>query len=192
MENVNNIIANSTVKGAAHQTVCEKSYYAQPYNLDAQGFYFSTLDEYEEKANHCRDSFGLPVEEFEIMFIDGSREEAQLFSACSVNQANLGQFLAILEDLPEYQQPALFYLCDVQGVNMEEAMEKIDEVCTTEQDLEDYGYDLFFELYGHDIPESLHCYIDTKSFCRDLEIGGDVCSFEFAGTTHLCTNAACI
>lgn len=192
MENVNNIIANSTVKGAAHQTVCEKSYYAQPYSLDAQGFYFSTLKEYEEKVNQCRDSFGLPVEEFEIMFIDGSREEAQLFSACSVNQANLGQFLAILEDLPEYQQPALFYLCDVVGYGMEEALSKIDDVSIYSGELKDAAEELFDECYAHEIPDHLKNYIDYDSFARDCELGGDMAEFEFAGGTYTITNAACV
>ena len=53
MENVNNIIANNSIKGAAHQTACEKSYYAQPYNPDAQGFYFNDLENYEAQAGAC-------------------------------------------------------------------------------------------------------------------------------------------
>lgn len=192
MENVNNIIANNSVKGAAHQTACEKSYFAQPYSLDAQGFYFSTLEEYEEKVNQCRDSFGLPVEEFEIMFIDGSSEEAGLFKACSVNQANLGQFLSIIEDLPEYQQPALFYLCDVVGYGMEEAMNKLDDVSIYSGELKDAAEELFDECYAHEIPDHIKNYIDYDAFARDCELGGDMTEFEFAGDTYTITNAACL
>ncbi len=192
MENVNNIIANNQVQVAAHQKACEKSYFAQPYSLDAQGFYFSTLEEYEEKVNQCRDSFGLPVEEFEIMFIDGSSEEAQLFNACSVNQANFGQFLSIIEDLPEYQQPALFYLCDVVGYGMEEAMNKLDDVSIYSGELKDAAEELFDECYAHEIPDHIKNYIDYDAFARDCELGGDMTEFEFAGETYTITNAACI
>lgn len=192
MENVNNISANNQVQIAAHQTACEKSYYAQPYNLDATGFYFSTLEEYEEKVNQCRDSFGLAVEEFELMFIDGSDEEAQLFKACSVNQANLGQFLEIIEDVPAYQLPALFYLCDVHGYNMEEAMDKIDDVTIYTGELKDAAEELFDECYAHEIPDHLKHYIDYDAFARDCEMGGDMTEFEFAGETYTVTNAACI
>jgi len=192
MENVNNSIANNQFKGAALQIACEKSYYAQPYNLDAAGFYFSTLEEYENKVSQCCDRFGLAVEEFELMFIDGSDEEAQLFKACSVNQANLGEFLAIIEDVPAYQLPALFYLCDVHGYNMEEAMNKIDDVTIYTGELKDAAEELFDECYAHEIPDHLKNYIDYDAFARDCEMGGDMSEFEFAGTTYTVTNAASI
>ncbi len=191
MENININRTEIQVNGEAHQRSCEKSYYAQPYNPDARGFYFSTQEEFEEKFSQCRDSFGLVVEEFELMFIDGSSEEAQLFKACSVNQASLGQFLAIIEDLPEYQQPALFYLCDVHGLSMEEAMDKLDDVSIYSGELKDAAAELFDECYAHAIPENLRNYIDYDAFARDCELGGDMTEFEFAGDTYTVTNAVC-
>ncbi|MDQ0314912.1 hypothetical protein [Amorphus orientalis] len=46
-------------------------YFAQPYSLAAVGFYFSDLAEYEAKVSRCRDDHGMPVEEFELQYIDG-------------------------------------------------------------------------------------------------------------------------
>ena len=46
--------------------------YAQPYDVEASGFYFSSLEEYEKKAKKNKNSYGQQVEEYEFQFIDGS------------------------------------------------------------------------------------------------------------------------
>jgi len=40
--------------------------HAQPYDISANGFFFTSAEEYTQKANNCRNDFGGPVEEFEI------------------------------------------------------------------------------------------------------------------------------
>ena len=44
-------------------------YHTTPYDISATGFYFSTYDEYAEKAASHRNEHGDPVEEYEIQFI---------------------------------------------------------------------------------------------------------------------------
>ena len=63
--------------------------HAQPYNLDAVGFYFESAEEFTTKAEGLTDCHGLPVEEFEIQFIDGDTGDAQLFEVCGINQTGL-------------------------------------------------------------------------------------------------------
>lgn len=189
MENVNNIIANNNqINGAAHQKACEESYYAQPYSLDATGFFFTSLEDYKEKAEALRDHFGNAVEEFEIMFIDG--DDSQLFSACGINQANMATWFDDVAVLDEKEKAALFYLVSVVGYSLSDAMDKIDEVCLYEGDLEDAAEELFNECYAHTIPENLRFYIDYKAFARDCEMGGDMAEFDYDGTTYTCTNAS--
>jgi hypothetical protein len=48
------------------------TFYAQPYDITATGFYFKTAEEYQEKAGRLRNSADRPVEEFELQFIDGA------------------------------------------------------------------------------------------------------------------------
>lgn len=50
----------------------ELSLYAQPYDLEAKGFYFNSLEDYEKKAAKNKNSYGGIVEEYEYQFIDGS------------------------------------------------------------------------------------------------------------------------
>ena len=45
--------------------------YAQPYNIDATGFYFDSAEDYDAKAKGNFDRYGQFVEEYEIQFIDG-------------------------------------------------------------------------------------------------------------------------
>ncbi|WP_035383106.1 antirestriction protein ArdA [Ferriphaselus sp. R-1] len=172
----------------AHQKAYPE-FYAQPYNLDARGFYFTTTEEFETLSSQCVDAYGLPVEEFEIQFIDGTSAEADLFRACSVNQANLGQFLALLDETDDHQLPALAYLCDL-GYSMEQAMNSMDDVTIFHGNLSDAAEELFDECYLHQIPEHLHAYIDYDCFANDCQISGDMVEFEFGGETYTITNAA--
>ena len=64
--------------------------YAQPYDISAEGFYFRGKDEYEKKAKEARNSYGDPVEEFEIQFIDGGLIDCKLAKAIDISQAKLG------------------------------------------------------------------------------------------------------
>jgi hypothetical protein len=62
--------------------------FAQPYDISAYGFYFETAAEYEEKADKLLNSYGQPVEEFEMQFIDGEGIDSELFKRawCSSRQ----------------------------------------------------------------------------------------------------------
>jgi len=52
--------------------------YAQPYDITANGFYFETVEEYNTQASKLRNSYGQPVEKFELQFIDGEGNDAAL------------------------------------------------------------------------------------------------------------------
>jgi len=46
-----------------------------------------------------------------------------------------------------------------------------DAYCGEWDSEEAYGEELFDELYAHEIPENLRCYIDYEAFARDLFMG---------------------
>ena len=80
-------------------------YHATPYDISATGFYFSTYDEYIEKAAKHKNEYGDPVEEYEIQFIDG--DNAALFKAVGVNQANLKDWFDRYESMDGRSRLAL-------------------------------------------------------------------------------------
>lgn len=164
--------------------------FAQPYNLDAQGFYFHSTEEFETQSENLRDRFGCPVEEFEIQFIDG--EGADLFEACGINQSNLFMWFDEIEVLDEHEKISLYFLAGILGYSLDSAMNKIDEVSIFHGDAQEAAEELFDDCYAHAIPENLRFYFDIEKLARDLEIGGDFNEFEYDNTTYTCTNACCL
>jgi hypothetical protein len=164
--------------------------YAQPYNIDATGFYFDSLKDYETKAENLTDRYGQPVEEFEIQFIDGDAPE--LFEACRIHQGNLDTWFDEVEPMTDYDKIALYFLCNCQGYQLDNAMQKLEDVSLSETTLQGAAEEFFDEIYLPEIPESVRFYIDYAKFARDCEIGGDMTEFEYNGTAWTCTNACCV
>lgn len=163
-------------------------FFAQPYDQSATGFYFTDFADYEAQAAALTNSYGQPVEEFEIQFIDGP--DAELFNACGVDQSNLEQWFDDVEDLDDHHKIALFYLMDNNVVaDIDTALGKFDDVMFEEGDLSQAAEVMFDDLYLHEIPDHLHNYINYEAFARDLECGGDAVEFDFNGTTYTVTNA---
>ena len=75
--------------------------FAQPYDISANGFYFDTVERYDDKAKSLRNSYGEPVEEFEIQFIDGDDIDAAVFDAVEEQLAlqEEAELFALLEPL---------------------------------------------------------------------------------------------
>ena len=69
------------------------------------------------------------------------------------------------------------------GYNLDQALEKMNDACIYQGDLLEAATEMFDECYLHTLPNNLKYYIDYKKFARDCELGGDMCEFEYAGTT---------
>ncbi|WP_176322308.1 antirestriction protein ArdA [Burkholderia vietnamiensis] len=188
IQNRTNSNVNSLNDGLPQRQVAETTYHAQPYNLDACGFYFTSLEDYTAKAEANVDRWGAPVEEYELQLVDGTDAEACLFSTLRISQANLDTWFDVV-DLDEREQAALAYLVGDLGYSLADALDKIDDVMLQEGSIEDVGADMFDELYLHEVPEHLHAYLDRAAWVRDYRLNGDLCETEFAGQTFTVTNA---
>lgn len=162
--------------------------HATPFNLDATGFYFEGLEDYQTKSESHLDSYGNLVEEFEIQFIEG--DDAALFEACGIDQSNLNIWFDDIEFLQDYEKISLYYLVRCAGYTLSQGLDKLDEPCITESSLKDAAIELFDECYLHTIPENVRYYIDYDRFARDCELGGDLTEFEYNNRTYTCTNAS--
>ena len=185
--NNNNQVAQFLAPETSTEQYFSTTLFAQPYNIDAQGFYFHSTEEFETLSESLRDRFGCPVEEFEIQFIEG--DDADLFEVCSINQANLFMWFDEIEVLDDHEKISLYFLTGALGYSLDCAMEMIDEVNIFHGDAQEAAEELFDDCYAHTIPENLRIYFDMEKFARDLEIGGDFNEFEYDGTTYTCTNS---
>ncbi len=164
------------------------SYFACPYNLDAAGFHFNSLDEYSERAAGCVDSFGSVVEEFELQFIDGAAADAELFEALGVSQASLSVWFDRAEDLHAEAKAAAFYLASQCGRTAEDALDDAEDVVIREGELVEAATEQFDEFYS-DLPQSVRMYVDLDAYARDCRLNGELDEFEFAGSTYTVLNA---
>lgn len=162
-------------------------YFANPYDTEATGFYFTSHEEYAEKSAALLNRSGAPVEEFMINYIDG--DDAQLFEACKITQSNLELWFDEVESLEDYEKAALFYLTSVNGQDVRKALDNMEDYSFSKGCLLDAATDLFDERYLNGIPEGARYYIDYEAFARDRALNGEMYEFTFNGETYTCTSA---
>lgn len=144
-------------------TIC-----AVPYDTSASAFYFNTVDEYHEKY-----AKRLPVEEYELQFIDGYNPK--LFSEAGICQSNLENWFQSLEGIEDDSDDgiSLRYLLSM-GYSLIDALSKFKEVMVFRGKPSDYAYELFEDSR---IPEHLANYIAYDAIARDMEINGEIAEF---------------
>ncbi len=148
-------------------TVC----HAQPYDTSVSGFYFSTIEEYRAKAAKNRNNEGQIFDEYELQFIDGEQVDAELFSAISVTQSNLCDFLTACENWEEYDKIKVIICVGECGYRFDFKKDSPDQF-----DLDLYELDSLKELAEYfvdeglfgEIPDHLGHYLDYNAMARDL------------------------
>lgn len=147
--------------------------YAQPYDITATGFYFETADEYAAKAAVTRNGLGLPVEEFEIQFIDGEDIDAALAGAWGINQANFPAFFDAVEEWDEEEKRRYIIAvgeCGYAHADVAEDPCGIDIDLYAVSSLRDLAIEFVEEGLFGDIPEPVRFYIDYDAIACDLAV----------------------
>ena len=148
-------------------------FYAQPYDISAEGFYFREFDEYSNQAATAKNQYGDKVEEFEIQFIDGNQLDCELAKAWGVNQANIERFIEVSEEWDD-EEKIRFILAVGEGSLSFDP----DTVDPWNLDIDVYRMDSLEELavevvegwcFG-DTSDRLKPYIDYKAIADDLSI----------------------
>ena len=160
--------------------------FAQPYDIAASGFYFDDEETFQRLADANRNSYGQPVEEYEIQFIDGERIDCELARACRLNQGNFATFFDAVDTLDDGQKVRFIVANGEGGYSLELTAEDIESV---EIDLYEMGSleDLAREfvdegLFG-EVPEWLTNHIDHASIARDLSV--EYSQTDVAGTSYV-------
>ena len=147
--------------------------FAQPYDISATGFYFESADEYGHKADACKNSYGDPVEEFEIQFIDGEQIDCEFAKALGLYQSNIESFFDAVDDWSDDQKIRFIIAKGECGYDLDPAGDNVDQI-----DLDIYEVDTLEELaeqfldeglFG-DVPQNLVNYISLEAIARDLAV----------------------
>jgi len=153
--------------------------YANPYNTSVNGFFFSNPEEYKAKSSVLTDSFGQPVEEYEIDYVEG--ELSQLFKSCGIDQCTLGLWFEELEELSQEDQVEIYYRCKHLGQDSQEAIYELNDSGSINNcSIINYAYNYIDDCGVLDsLPEILQRYFDYHAFARDLELNGEVTEFRY-------------
>ncbi|MGB4056830.1 MAG: antirestriction protein ArdA [Alphaproteobacteria bacterium] len=162
------------------------NFFAQPYDISADGFFFETVEEYNVKAGKLRNSYGQPVEEFELQFIDGESIDVDLFKALGVHQGNFPAYLKATEEWSEDDKIRIIIAVGHNGYSFDLGTDSPDQL-----DVTWYQMDRLKELAEHfveeglygEIPKSLQNYIDYKAIAYDL--GMDYSQITIDGTNYI-------
>ncbi len=145
--------------------------YAQPYDISAKGFYFDSIEEYNQKASKNFNKIGLQVEEYEIQFIYGENIDAELFEAAGINQSNIADFFDACDNWSDNEKYKVIIAVGEGHYSFDFKMVEPDDF-----DLDIFEMDTMQELAEHftseglfgNIPEYLKYYIDYDAIALDL------------------------
>lgn len=169
-------------------------YYAQPYGIGASGFYFDSLEDFNKKFKAAAKR---GVEEFELEFINGSNEDAQLFNSLGVSQATIDRWFEDIQPLDEHKKAGLYVLHAMMGENdIDKMLEMVedDNPIVFEGNIKDYAYEYIEDTgsldnavqqiaksreklrdkkqYG-EYEQFINQYFDYESYGRDFLINAD-------------------
>lgn len=147
--------------------------HAQPYDMSANGFYFDDCEQYQKRASALRNTYGDPVEEFEIQFIDGDNIDCELAEAWGIHQANIKEYFDAV-DAWETGEKIKYIIAVGEGgythAQLTDAPNDIDieihELDTLKELAEQFAEE---GLFG-DISERLQFYLDYDAIARDLGV----------------------
>lgn len=144
--------------------------FAQPYNINATGFYFETIDEYNQKYTNNHDEYGQFVEEYEIQFINGDSIDAELFKKLSISQCNINLYLEKIEEWDDRQKVQILIAsecsCDIdlKTIDPDDFDINLYEMSNLRELAEQFVNE---GLYG-EIPENIIKYLDYNKIVREL------------------------
>lgn len=145
--------------------------HAQPYDIDATGFYFDDLKQYQTKAKANKNRYGQPVEEYEIQLIDAESIDCDLAKAWGLNQINFAAYFDAVNSWDDFEKQQFIIAVGEGGYTFD-----YKTVSASDFDVDIYFVNSMKELaeqfvdeglYG-EIPDSLQYYIDTDAMARDL------------------------
>ena len=147
--------------------------FAQPYDIDATGFYFTSVDEYTAKADRCVNRYGQRVEEFEIQFIDGELIDCLLAEACGLYQSSISSYFECADAWDDDDKTRFIIAVDECGYDfdLEGSPSDLPEIDIYEEDsLKDLAMQFVDEGLFGEVPESFARYIDFDAIARDLAV----------------------
>lgn len=147
--------------------------YAQPYNINAEGFYFRSAEEYAKLAASLTDRYGNAVEEFEIQMIEAEDIDCELAKAWDLSQCNFAAYLDAADKWSDDDKLTVIiavgecgYDLDPKSIDPNDFDVQVFEL----HSMRDLAIEFVEDGVLGDIPKALQYYIDYDAFARDLAV----------------------
>lgn len=147
------------------------TFYAQPYDLTAAGFYFTDETSYRETINSVVNDYGERVEEFEIQFINGFVLDSKLARVIEPTQGNIIAMMEAMATWTEEQKVKVILAVGEGGLSFDMETDDPDEIeidLYPDMTLTDLAYQFADEGLMGDLPDRLLIYLDYDRIARDL------------------------
>lgn len=157
--------------------------HAQPYDIEASGFYFHNMEEYETKYARNKNRYGQPVEEYELQFIDGEGNQELL------DRLPLKEFFEIVETWDSEDIEKIEMLADCVGWHYigntaDEIKEKFDDliVYTSSHNKDDLGAEVMenSDSVAYEAIKPYSHYFDFERWLNDNRDG----TYYYKSGTH--------
>lgn len=143
--------------------------YANPYAYGAQGFFFDSAESFEKQIKSAS------WEECSIEYIDG--DNPKLFAAAGIHQGNVHRWFEDLDHLSDEDDEgiAIRYLLDDVGYDLDQALERANDVQLYRGTSADYAAELLADCYEiNKLPSVIRYHIDYEGIARDMEINSEI------------------
>jgi len=147
--------------------------YAQPFDLDASGFYLDNAEEYAAKAGSLRNRYGQPVEEVEIEFTGGEAIDAELFQALRIGHTDIEAFFDGVREWTLDQKVKVIIAVGEVGYVFtpgEDHPDHFDVDVYAVDSLRDLAEQIVDDGLISEIPEAIANYLDYDAIVRELSM----------------------
>ncbi len=147
--------------------------HAQPYDMDATGFYFTSYEDYTAKADKAVNTYGQHVDEFEIQFIEGDLLDCLFAEACGLYQSNIKAFFECADAWDEGDKTRFIIAVGECGyeVALEGTVPDLPEIDIYHEDsMKNLAIQFVDEGLFGEVPSSFAHYIDYDAIARDLAV----------------------
>ena len=144
---------------------------ATPYDMSFQFFYFRSFADYKTKYAKQPE-----CEEYEFDVVDGNDFEVALATQFLKESSDLKKLFEIVEKHYAYTDENVIAIEHLfsNGMELEKALEKYQDVLIVQGKAEHYVYDLVNETEDIKSMGYLANYIDYKSLARDMIDNGEI------------------
>lgn len=147
------------------------TFYAQPYDMTATGFYFTDETSYRESIDSVVNAYGDRIEEFDIHFINGFVLDSKLARVIEPTQSNIIAMMEAMNRWTEEQKTKVILAVGEGGQNFDPETDDPDDIeidLYPDTKLTDLAYQFVDEGLLGELSDRLVMYLDFERIARDL------------------------